>query len=62
MAKIQKDLPQQEGLNIKQGAVRMGTSVNTFRKLLDSGEIFYRKIGRRVIIAKSEIDRYMAGR
>lgn len=61
MVEIPKDISR-EGCNIKQGAAYMGVSPNTFRKLLASGEIYYRKIGRRVVIARSELDRYMAGR
>lgn len=39
----------------------LGVSKATLRKLIDSGELFARKVGRRVIIPKRSLERYLEG-
>jgi excisionase family DNA binding protein len=55
------DKVQKEGFNRKEGATYLGISENTFARLLRDGRINCVRVGRRVIVAKSELDRFLQG-
>jgi len=46
-------------LDIESGAEVLGVSRSTFYKLMDSGQIQTAHIGRRRLIARAELDRYV---
>lgn len=45
--------------NIADAAAYLGLGPTKFRELLRSGEIASRRVGRRVIVAKSTLDRFL---
>lgn len=55
------DLAQREpsAFNIRDGAAYLGVGQTLFRQLLRSGTIVSRHAGRRVIISKAALDRYL---
>ena len=56
---MQNDITKQ-AFNRKEGAAYIGVAENTFRKLLDSGEINYITLGRRLLIPKISLDNYLS--
>jgi excisionase family DNA binding protein len=48
-------------LNRKEAAQYLGISEKTLDKLLDRGDIKYRRIERAYIIPKSELDKFLEG-
>ena len=55
-----KPIIQKQAFNRKDAATYLGLSVNTFRKLLDSGEVPYARFGSRLIIPKVGLDNYLS--
>jgi excisionase family DNA binding protein len=55
------DLAQREpsAFNVRDGARYVSLGETKFRELLRSGMIVSRRAGRRVIIAKAELDRFL---
>jgi excisionase family DNA binding protein len=55
------DLAQREpsAFNIADAARYIGLGETLFRQLLRAGTIRHRKAGRRVIVAKAELDRFL---
>ena len=47
--------------NRKEASQYLGVSENTFVKLLQSGRIRHVTIGKRVLVAKAELDRFLVG-
>jgi excisionase family DNA binding protein len=54
------DHPLQAAFNITEAARYVGLGETRFRELLRSGAVSSRRYGRRVIIAKAELDRWLA--
>jgi excisionase family DNA binding protein len=61
--KMQKVRQTQEvaGLNVARAAKYVGTSGPTLLKILKSGEIPHRRVGRRVFIARAALDKWLEG-
>jgi excisionase family DNA binding protein len=45
--------------NIRDGAAYLGVGETLFRQLLRAGTISHRKAGRRVIVSKAALDRFL---
>jgi excisionase family DNA binding protein len=50
---------QPTAFNVRDGAKYVGVGQTLFRQLLRSGAIASRRAGRRVIVAKAELDRFL---
>jgi excisionase family DNA binding protein len=48
-----------QGYNRKEAATYIGMAENTFMKLLNSGEVNFIRVGRRVIIPKKSLDAWL---
>ena len=55
------DLAQREpsAFNVRDGAAYLGVGETLFRQLLRAGTISHRKVGRRVIVSKAALDRFL---
>ena len=50
---------EKQAYNRKEGAAYIGVAENTFRKLLNAGEINFTTFGRRLIIPKMSLEAYL---
>jgi len=50
----------QQYLSIAQGAEYLGLTEKAFRKWLERGRIPYRKLGRRVLIPRNDLERFLS--
>ena len=51
---------QKQTFTRKEAAAYLGIAENSLRKFLDSGEIPYKKFGRRLIIPKTGVDNFLS--
>ena len=59
--KKDRDCTEKEFLSLKEACLILGCSYPVVTKILESGELPYRRVGRRIIIAKEALRRWASG-
>ena len=52
---------EKQALNRKEAAAYLGMAQNTFVKLMESGRVHFVKVGRRILVPKTSLERFLNG-